>query len=61
MQTSVTNIAANSYPSLSTFGARCYFLDKHKKGSYEKNKSVTNGLALFAEYGFVLIHYKQKQ
>ena len=25
----------------------------------KKNKSVTNGLALFAEYGFVLIHYKQ--
>ena len=27
----------------------------------KKNKSVTNGLALLAEYGFVLIHYKQKQ
>ena len=26
-----------------------------------KKKSVTNGLALFVEYGFVLIHYKQKQ
>ena len=26
-----------------------------------KKKSVTNGLALFAEYGFVSIHYKQKQ
>ena len=25
----------------------------------KKNKSVTNGLVLFAEYGFVLIHYKQ--
>ena len=27
----------------------------------KKIKSVINGLALFAEYGFVLIHYKQKQ
>ena len=27
----------------------------------KKKKSVTNGLALLAEYGFVLIHYKQKQ
>ena len=25
----------------------------------KNNKSVTNGLAFFAEYGFVLIHYKQ--
>ena len=59
MQTNVTNIVANSYPSLSTFSARFYFLDKHKVPM--KKKSVTNGLALFAEYGFVLIHYKQKQ
>ena len=27
----------------------------------KKNKYVTNGLTLFAEYGFVLIHYKPKQ
>ena len=27
----------------------------------KKNKSVTDSLALFAEHGFVLIHYKQKQ
>ena len=27
----------------------------------KKNKSVTNVFALFAEYGFVLIHYKQTQ
>ena len=60
MQNNVTNVAANSYPSLSTYSARCYFLDKHKESSYEKNKSVTNALALFAEYGFVLIHYKRK-
>ena len=61
MQTNVTNIAANSYPSLCTYSTRCYFLGKHKKGSYEKSKSVANGSALLAEYGFVLIHYKQKQ
>ena len=62
MPTNVTNIVANSIPSLSTCSARCYFLDKHKQGSYEKKKkSVTSSLALFAEYDFVLIHYKQKQ
>ena len=27
----------------------------------KKNKYVTNGLTLFAEYGFVSIHYKPKQ
>ena len=27
----------------------------------KKKKSVTSSLALFAEYDFVLIHYKQKQ
>ena len=30
MQNNVTNIAANSYPSVSTQSTRCYFLDKHK-------------------------------
>ena len=30
MQTNVTNIVANSYPSLSTYSTRYYFLDKHK-------------------------------
>ena len=27
----------------------------------KKNTSVTNDLVLFAEYGFLLIHYKQKK
>ena len=62
MQTDVTSIAPNSYPSLSTYSARWYFLDKHKfpKVPMKKNKSATNGLALSSEYDF-LIHYEQKQ
>ena len=47
MQTNVTNITTNSYPSLSTYSTR-YFLSKHKYGSCDKKKSV-NGLALFGE------------
>ena len=61
MQINVTNIVANSHPSLSTYRTKCCFLDNINKVPMKKNKSVTDSLALFAEHGFVLIHYKQKQ
>ena len=44
MQTNATNIA-----QVSPHTTQDAFLNKHKEGSYEKKKFLTNGLALFAK------------
>ena len=49
MQTNVTNIAASSYPSLSTYSARSFFKININKVPMKKKKSVKSGSVLLAE------------